>query len=131
MAKSLRGRIWWAVAAWGLATLYLIAMRTPGMQNAQFLLFPHYDKVVHALLFGSGAWLLAIAFWQRPARLLWAAGLSSAYGALTEVLQFSLFRYRSGDLSDWLADTAGALMGALLAEMLLDRLSETAGKPTA
>ena len=72
---------------------------------------PGSDKVVHAVLFAALAatsLLARIPWW---ATLLWLA----AYAALSEVLQATLPINRSGDVDDWVADVAGALVATAIA----------------
>jgi VanZ family protein len=78
-------------------------------------LFPHADKVAHAVAFGLLAVLTARALraagWG-AARILVAAALAaSLYGAMDEWHQ-SFVPGRDPDPWDWAADTAGALAGA-------------------
>lgn len=77
------------------------------------MVFSWQDKVEHVLSFGC---LAALGFAGWPARLgRLAAGLI-LYGALIEFAQ-SLITWRSGDLLDWLADSAGVLLGFGLARL--------------
>lgn len=81
-------------------------------------LFPHQDKVLHALMYGGWAVLLDWAL-QRQMRnrpTAWMAGIvliAAAYGALMEVLQGSLiWIQRTCSWGDMLANLAGAVLGA-------------------
>lgn len=74
------------------------------------------DKVGHFAAYGA----LATAILRHPALvrwpllgLWWALPLASAYGLGDEFRQ-SLNYYRSYDLADWVADTAGALVAVAL-----------------
>ena len=69
------------------------------------------DKVVHVLLFCA---LAASTRW-RWRRGLWVV---SAYAVVSEVLQATLPIHRDGDPFDALADSAGAVLGWLLAVRL-------------
>ena len=100
--------------AWALATLYLVAMRTPSMKGATFMLIPHYDKIIHTIIFGGQAYLLARLWKNWRHGLLLALSVASAFGAFTELLQLWVFTYRSADALDWLADTVGACLGVAL-----------------
>ena len=81
------------------------------------------DKLLHALAFGGLALLLARAVhWfhahlSLAKKLLFGAAGSSFLGLLLELSQ-ALTVYRSADIWDWLADTAGALLAAGLVFML-------------
>lgn len=82
-------------------------------------LFPHSDKVMHFLgWLGLGG--LAGLLERRPRFAALAFGFGVMLGAATELLQLDI-PGRDGDLWDFLADTAGALVGSLAASMLIDR----------
>lgn len=71
--------------------------------------FPHFDKLVHAIMFGG--WCGALLWTRQAAPWRWHPGWCVAAmilaGGLVEIVQ-PLFR-RSGDAVDWLADIAGIL----------------------
>lgn len=75
------------------------------------------DKWVHAFLFGMQCVLLGLAFLRassvnRPVGLLvLATVLAVAFGGVVELLQEVMGNGREGDVSDLLADAAGALLG--------------------
>lgn len=77
---------------------------------------PHLamDKLLHAGAFAGLAGLIAFALPELPPRRrqLVSAGASSALGALLELVQSAL-PYRSAELLDLVADTLGAVLGAL------------------
>lgn len=100
-------------------TLLLILTLLPADGLPKVQLFPHADKVVHALMFG----LVAVAvFWDRSRirskaslRTYFITGLSiTLLGGIIEILQNALDIGRSGDVADWLADAAGAFLLPLL-----------------
>lgn len=78
-----------------------------------------YDKAIHALLFGVQTWLLAKAYLLYTHRshltVIWVSALAaSAYGMLTEVLQGQLTTTRTFDYADWIADTFGCIVAAMI-----------------
>lgn len=81
------------------------------------------DKLLHALVFGGLALLLARAvhFLQPNAsltkKLVLGCTGSSLLGLLLELCQ-ALTVYRSADVWDWIADTVGALLAIGLAALL-------------
>jgi VanZ family protein len=80
-------------------------------------LFPGSDKVVHLALF---ALLAGTTRWRfGPAGPALAAVV--AYAVLSEVVQATLLRDRSGDVYDVVADLLGVAVGWLLARRLLPR----------
>jgi VanZ family protein len=87
-----------------LSLVVLFSPRAPSEQT-----IPNLDKVVHAGLF---ALLAATTWWRFAAH---RAGLVAviAYGALSELIQWAGLAHRDGDLRDFAADFAGALLGWL------------------
>jgi VanZ family protein len=82
------------------------------------------DKLVHLLAFAVMQLLLFRAVRYELGRLgykwqlLGAAALASFVGAALEVYQGAL-PHRSAELGDWIADTVGALLAAVVAWLLL------------
>lgn len=76
-------------------------------------LFPHQDKVFHFCeYFGLGFLLaLALPYGATRRRFLLAFLLAAAYGISDEIHQ-SFVPGRDASVWDWLADAAGAWMGA-------------------
>ena len=85
-----------------------------------------FDKLLHAAEYAVLGMLLAAALGGEglaPGRVLpWAVLLASAYGASDEIHQ-AFVPNRSCDLRDWIADTAGAAVGAGIAAFLQGRRS--------
>lgn len=92
-----------------LSLVVLFAPRAPSEHE-----IPNLDKVVHAGLF---LLLAATTYWRFGCRWI---GLVSvvAYGALSEVIQSIALPHRDGDVRDFAADAAGAVLGWLLARRL-------------
>jgi VanZ family protein len=96
---------------WALLIEALIVWPHPP-EVPQPLDFSGIDKVVHSILFGTLAVLLARVLAEK-ARPLWiAVAVSAAYGAFTEFEQHFI-PSRSMELGDFLADAAGATVGVL------------------
>ena len=78
-------------------------------------LFPHQDKVFHALMYGGWAALLGWALQARHRPKAWMAAIvlmATAYGAMMEILQGSLpWIERTCSLGDMIANLAGAILG--------------------
>lgn len=89
---------------------------------------PLLDKVVHAVLFGVLAWLAFRSFdalgLSRTGLL--AALVASAYGAILDLAQ-SLVPGRATEGLDMIADTVGAICGAIMAHSI--RLSSSRPLP--
>lgn len=100
---------WAAAVAWALLIEALVLWPAPP-EVLQPLSFIGFDKVVHAALFGVLAVLSARAR-RAQGRSAWPVVVFVAlYGAFTEVEQ-AFIPSRSMELGDFLADTAGAVIG--------------------
>ena len=109
---------WLPVALYAGMIFYMSSQSHPEEQLPSFLLKDVSDKVLHAVEYAGLAVLCYRAF-------RWAAGPSvarqalvlaivtaSIYGITDEVHQFFV-PFRESSWLDWLADTAGATVGAL------------------
>lgn len=85
-----------------IGVLTLMPLETPD-------LVPGSDKTHHILAFAALAFPSAYLF---PKLVRWVAPLALAYGAVIEVLQPYVGRFR--DVSDFWADAIGVLIGLLL-----------------
>jgi VanZ family protein len=95
------------VAFVAVLLLSLVVLFSPRAPSEHAI--PQLDKVVHATLFA----LLAATTWWRFAAQRVGLVAVIAYGALSEVIQWIGLAHRDGDLRDFLADAAGALLGWL------------------
>jgi VanZ family protein len=88
------------------------------------------DKLLHAIEYAAlGALLvpaLRLAGRSPVAALALAVGLASLYGATDEFHQ-SFVPGRSADVLDWVADTLGAALGALVASAATGALRRARG----
>ena len=100
------------------AIAYLTLVPSP-LPEPPMPLFDGTDKVVHGLMFLVLAWCLNRDISRR--RLLVAAvaafALATAYGGLIEVLQGTMQLGRSADVLDFVADVAGAAIGAIISHL--------------
>lgn len=124
-------RLWWALfGAWLLTVCALSSI--PGNQFHGTDI-PNADKIVHVLIFFTGASLLVLALltsttWSaaKIAPLAFLALL--AFGGLDEYHQ-TFTPHRSGaDLGDLIADAAGALLGVFLALFIHAQLKNRPSK---
>ena len=98
-----------ATAAFVVVVLVsLVVLFSPRAPSEQTI--PNLDKVVHAALF---ALLAATTWWRFAARRAGLVGVLG-YGAVSELVQWAGLAHRDGDVRDFLADAAGALLGWLL-----------------
>lgn len=88
---------------------------------------PHADKLVHAVFYGGMVVFgVCMGFQYKPSpsikSKLWFWVIAAViYGMIIEVLQNQVFM-RDGDVFDALANTFGALLGALSLSFLFNRL---------
>ncbi len=112
---------------WFLLVLVLLCLPGKDLPEAGWLDLLHFDKLVHAALFGilllAFAWpyrrsALPLPFRQQLLlRLLMA---TIVWGLATEFIQLFFIPGRAFDLADWLADALGALLAyALFRKKLL------------
>lgn len=95
------------IAVIAYATLYPDPLPDDDMQ-----LFPHFDKLIHAIMFGGMAGALAFDYRRSANKLskramLACCAIAAGYGLLTEILQIATGMGRSGDLCDFVADCIG------------------------
>ena len=107
-----RPRRWWPPALWAAALLTATSWPNPNVPEVR-----DGDKVVHLAMYGGLAWLLARAepaLVRRATSLLLLAAALSTLGALDEWHQ-QFIPGRGASATDWLADTAGAVLALLMA----------------
>lgn len=103
-----------------VSILIVIAVLIPG-SNIPNVDFIGFDKFVHIAMFAS--WAVAVRYDYRSLRpwVVFIFGL--AFSLFTEILQLFV-EGRSFDLYDMVADSAGLLMGLLVAPMLIKLLTK-------
>lgn len=116
-----RFRRWLPAAVWAAGLLTATSWPNPHVPDV-----PEGDKVVHLVMYAGLAWLVARAIpaavrGLRTYLLLLIA--VSVFGAVDEWHQMFI-PGRSASVSDWLADTTGAAIGALA--VLARRREQTA-----
>jgi VanZ family protein len=119
-------RRWRAVLALLPAVAYAAAIYWLSSRPNPFPFLPAllWDKLLHALEYAVLAALLVPALRSlglAPPRAFWVAlAAASAYGASDEIHQ-AFVPGRLADVLDWLADSAGAAVGAGTASLALRR----------
>lgn len=113
-AIALRAALWGWVVAVAVATLAPLPGDAYDLAAA-----PMTDKLVHFVLFGGLGVLSYLNAWPR-AGWRWAVGLAVVAAALIEVAQLPLV-YRSADVWDFAAGSAGAVVACAGALMVTGR----------
>jgi VanZ family protein len=121
----LRFGSWLSVAAWGLTIFVLSSMS--GSRINHLNVFRLWDKAAHFSAFAAGAAILAVALhlttrWNWMKVVLVSILLISLFGITDEWHQLYTPHRSGGDLYDWLADTLGAILGAMAAGLFYVRI---------
>jgi VanZ family protein len=98
--------------------MYLCTIPGSRIPSSPFFEKVHMDKIVHLTLFGATVLLLCLGYyWQNRHVSTWAlvliAAFSSLYGLAIEYIQKYWAVGRSFDMTDWAADTIGAILGII------------------
>ncbi len=103
---------------WGLLVLIMLGMPGHKIPRTIYPAIAHADKLIHVILFMIAGLLLAYGFFRQEAETRWhryyllIAFLSgTAYGAVTEWLQYRIFSGRHGSIADVVADAVGTALG--------------------
>jgi VanZ family protein len=105
---------------WSLVILWIICIPGSSIPETPFIYIPHFDKIVHAFIFGVFAFLINFGLYRQKNSFLrrnhytitMIAGV--LYGVITEWIQLSFIPGRSGELMDWVADVAGTIAGIMI-----------------
>ena len=112
---------------WALFVFAMCSIKIGDDITNEPLFFPGFDKLVHC-----GFFFLLVILWcngtirQQNGRLVSyktaaiVIFMSILFGGLIEVLQLTLFTWRSGEWPDLFADATGACMG-ILGVLIIDR----------
>lgn len=108
----------WLFLGWMTLITILSLIPISGMEE-EGLDFPYIDKVVHFVFHAVGTvlgcyFLKEVSSRKRslPQTLWLVVGSLLIYGIIIEVIQYAFTSWRSGDITDVLADLLGALAGA-------------------
>lgn len=92
--------------------------------------FPHADKLVHFVCFGGLAFWVAFGcnlFENQKTKILLPTIIVSVYGIIDEIHQ-SFTPGRSSTISDWIADTLGALFGSFVFYLVVKIITKNKDK---
>ncbi len=89
----------------------LSLMNTSDLQPEDIKLIPHFDKIVHFLMYFTLAFVFMFEYYihhhKSISKISSILILPLIYGGLMEVLQITITSYRSGDWWDMLANGSG------------------------
>ena len=115
---------------WCLVILLAISLPPGNIPRTGLFSIPHFDKLVHFVLFTIWGFLLFYGFRkQKTGNLLrenptvTAIATGLVYGIFTELLQHFIMSGRQGNFFDILSDLFGTVFGVLLVKWI-------AGKPS-
>ena len=123
--KSFFGSYWGAVL-WAAFIMLLCGLPGSDLPNIDIWDIDIEDKIAHASVFAILGFLMVFGSVRRMANPVISRKhtftlilIASAYGALTEVFQGLFFPTRFADVSDFIANSIGAVLGILIAKKLL------------
>lgn len=96
--------------------VHLLALYLPGSPEAGPVGIPHADKLVHVLLFAAPTYLV-----RRLTSAWWPVALIALHAPVSELIQYWLIPYRSGDPLDLVADAVGIGLGVWVAAVVTVR----------
>ena len=95
--------------------------------------FPNADKVEHAVGFAVTVFLVLLAIWlgreMQTRTIVVVAGIFAVHAVLSEIIQHTFYRKRSGDPLDVLADWSGIIVG-VCGFLLVSRRGRQADRKT-
>lgn len=103
---------------WIALVMYLCTIPGNKIPNSPFFEKVHMDKIVHLGLFGCTVLLLCLGYyWQKghvaTSILVSIVVFAALYGLAIEFIQKYFAVQRSFDLTDFAADTIGAILGVI------------------
>ena len=119
-------RLWLPVAAYMALIFYLSSLPHPDEQLPKILFEKLGDKLLHMIEYAVLGILFYRAFRRAagPYAAEYAVGLAvlaaSGYGATDEMHQ-AFVPFRTSTWSDWIADTAGAVIGVIASRRVMER----------
>jgi VanZ family protein len=125
-AISQRMRAWLPVAAYMALIFYFSSLSHPDEELPKFLFEALSDKVLHMIEFAVLGVLCYRAF-RRTAgpfgaeyAVVFAILTASLYG-VTDELHQAFVPFRTATWSDWMADTAGGMVGVIVGRRVMER----------
>ncbi len=115
----------WVPITWTILTVVLLCLPGAAIPGGGLFNIPHFDKIVHILLFGGMVWWWILYFDSRPPKhlvavykIIFLVCITVALGIVLEFVQRNFIPNRSFDTGDIYANAAGSVLAAMLAGML-------------
>jgi hypothetical protein len=115
----------WVPVAWTVLTILLLCIPGSAFPGGGFFHIPHFDKVVHIILFGGMLWWWVLYFDSRETNGLTSSGkivvllcMIIALGITLEFVQLNFIPNRSFDKGDIYANAAGSLLAGVIVSSL-------------
>ena len=126
--------LWAATLGWA-AAIWVLSSQPSDDLASPFFDIPHGDKLVHMVAFAVGGLLLASSLrlttaWEWRWVLVLSVAAVAAFGVLDEWHQLYTPGRSGGDVFDWLADLAGAMVGGFSARPIHGRIRILAASQT-
>jgi VanZ family protein len=105
---------------WCLTILWLISIPGGNIPKFSFLNIPHFDKLIHAFVFGVLSVFLSYGFYKQNISLLgrypytFSMLIGVLYSIMTEWIQDRFVMGRTGDFYDILANVIGCCAGIVV-----------------
>lgn len=132
LKKKISGLPPWILSALTVALILWLTLSPEPFGDTKPRLFPGADKVVHAIMFGYLTIMLLLDRqrrdgWRKNSRvqIIISACVSTAFGVAVEFIQRLMAMGRGFEISDMIADAAGACLCACLWDTLQTRWTET------
>ena len=111
-------RYWLPVVGYASLIFYLSSLPHPEEDLPKFLFEKFSDKVLHLIEYAVLASLCYRAFWYASGpcvsqHVFLLAILSASFYGMTDEIHQAFVPFRESSVVDWLADTAGAALGAI------------------
>ena len=110
---------------WIIIVFAIIAIPGSSIPRTSLFEIPHFDKLIHFVMFAILSMLLGFGFFNQQQnsiyfrkRYTFVLVFCVIYGGATEIIQHLFVAGRSGELWDFAANTAGSFAGILLFSML-------------
>ncbi len=113
-------------AVWTVVIYILLVMPAADIPASPFLELIHFDKWVHAGLFGTLSLLACAPFFKTKyaslSLFIWISVAALAYGIVMEFVQKYFTTDRDFDVLDMAADAAGVILGCIFTNVMYKRV---------